>query len=266
MLHDAPALFPCQVCTGRTTNLNYGSQRPEVQRCGKKPTRQLCFPSRSLGEPWPFLPAPCPAITQPRTHSQRTAFFPLSKAGQAQYVGSHYSAQLTDPRASRLEGPCSCPRRRLCCSFAGNSGLYTLLQAGLDEVNQVLPSPSCSKGVVSLKRMAKGTVIFQSSSAGSARDINIGLYLAFLSPENIFSNQGLWVCSNFGLDASCHFCTDVLEVSLGEAWLKFWMGQINQILWEKDRSRAKDREKRHSVSFGLLAQRRCNIMYFTVFL
>lgn len=168
LLPRSPARQMSQMCTGRTTSLIYSSQWPEVQRCRKKPTQQLCFPSGSLGEPCSFLPAPCPAMTQPRTCSQRTAWFPLSKAGQAQYVGSHCSAQLTDPKATRLEGPRSCPVHNhkekalllFCWKFRPVHPAVSWTWGGESGITFSQLQQGCCKLPWERKRMAKGTVIF----------------------------------------------------------------------------------------------------------
>lgn len=112
-------------------------------------------------------------------------------------------------------------------------------------MNQVFPSPNCGKGVVSSHEREKvWPVALQRSSARPARDINTVLKLTFLSPENISSHQGLWICSHCALDSSCHLCTDLLEVFLGKAWLNFWMRQITQILQDKEQDKGKGYSKR----------------------
>lgn len=103
LLPDSPARKMSQVCAERRRNMNCGNQQPDMWRCGKEPTQQLCFPSRRLGESWPFLPAPCPGMTQARVFRHHTAWFPLRKARQTWHTSSQFPVQLAGHKAEQEE-------------------------------------------------------------------------------------------------------------------------------------------------------------------
>lgn len=103
LLPHSPASQMSQVCTQWRRNLSYGSQQPEVQRCGKEPTQQLCFPSRSLKGPGPFcqphvLAWPSPgltAISEPGSHQAKQDTFST--------LAAFSLSSWLNPAPSRLE-------------------------------------------------------------------------------------------------------------------------------------------------------------------